>query len=456
MADDTIVLDADVIVVGAGPGGLMSALELARAGRKVLVLEKKPKDRIGLPIRVTLEETVFSEAGLDFPEAPTRIKAPMSREFISPDSKHKVKVRNLPQITVEMRSFLSGMLTACEEKGVSFSFETSVTGPMIESGSVVGVVGTSVEGRMLELRAPLSIDGSGISGVLRHNLSEDMGVQREIDARDFCNAWQSSLEIDRQMVMDLLERNRIRPQVNVARIGINGPYSMLSVYIDLDEDLVELTAGVLHDSRYTTSREMVEHYVESHHWIGEQVSGGGALIPVRRPLDSFVADGFACVGDAACQAMPMHASGVSSALLAGKALARVAAAALERGDITVAALWAYNNSYMRSRGSASANSDLFRRMLIKLRADELSELFARGLITGEGVAGSLDALALELPKGALISAGVGMLGRPRLIFKLARLSRGALKVLDLYQGYPGEYDQDLFERWKAQARRIFR
>ena len=38
---DTVAADADVIVIGAGASGLMSALLCARGGKKVLVLEKE-------------------------------------------------------------------------------------------------------------------------------------------------------------------------------------------------------------------------------------------------------------------------------------------------------------------------------------------------------------------------------------------------------------------------------
>jgi Dehydrogenases (flavoproteins) len=66
----------DTIIIGAGPGGLTAAKELAKKDRDVLVLEKKPEDRIGDKVcdgvvtfymveRMNLPESVF--VGTEFP-----------------------------------------------------------------------------------------------------------------------------------------------------------------------------------------------------------------------------------------------------------------------------------------------------------------------------------------------------------------------------------------------------
>jgi flavin-dependent dehydrogenase len=41
------VISADVVVVGGGPGGMAAAIELARAGRHVVVVDKArfPRDK---------------------------------------------------------------------------------------------------------------------------------------------------------------------------------------------------------------------------------------------------------------------------------------------------------------------------------------------------------------------------------------------------------------------------
>ncbi|HUT55242.1 MAG TPA: NAD(P)/FAD-dependent oxidoreductase [bacterium] len=449
------MVDADVIITGAGPAGLMTAMSLAAAGRRVVVFEKKSRDLIGKPIRVSLEKRVFSEVGLAPPEPPELIAPPLARELLSPDRNFKLRLRELPLVTVDLRAFLSRLAAEAEAAGAELMFETNITGPVLTAGRVTGVVGSDAQGRLLELTAPLSIDASGIFGALRHRLDESMGVEIEISPRDVANAWQESREIDREAVMELLSKNRIRPQIAVLRVGIMGPYSMFGVYVDMDNDRVEVTVGLLHDEAYPTARELAERYGSSHHWIGEPIAAAGGLIPVRRPLDSFIAHGFACVGDAACQAIPQHASGVTSALIGGKILAGVADAALERGDTSRDALWPYNARYMQARGAAQANSDLFRRFLIGLTTDELSALFSRGLITEEAIVGSLDGMALELPRAAVFTAALGLLGRPGLLSRLWRLSRDSLRVLDVYNSYPEEYDHAGFKRWREQAARIF-
>jgi flavin-dependent dehydrogenase len=448
--------DADVIIAGAGPAGLMAALSLAAAGRKVIVLEKKSRLSIGKPIHVSLEKRVFSEIGLDPPEPPELCPPPLARELLSPDRNFKLRLRELPLVTVNLRAFLERLAAEAVARGASILFETNIAGPVITDGRVTGVVGSSADGSPLELSAPLSIDASGIYGALRHRLDPEMGIEIEISPRDVCNAWQESREIKREAVMELLSQNRIRPQIAVLRVGFMGPYSMFGVYVDMDDDRVEVTVGLLHDEIYPTAKELAERYVGSHHWIGEPIAAAGGLIPVRRPLDSFVAPGFACVGDAACQAIPQHASGVSSALVGAKILAEVADAALENNDLSRQALWPYNARYMEARGAAQANSDLFRRFLMGLTADEMSSLFSRGLLTEEAIQGAMDGQALELPKAAVFSAALGLLGRPGLLRRLWKLSRDSLKVLDVYASYPESYEEGAFRKWREEAERIFK
>ena len=448
--------DADVIVAGAGPAGIMTALTLARRGWKPVVIERRSRERVGRAVRVSLEEKIFEDNDLPPAEPPELINPPQSRELISPDGKHKLKIRSLPTVTVDERLMVQRLIETAEACGVRFFFNTTITGASVVEGRVTGVVGTTEDGRLLELNAPLSVDATGIYSALRHELPEETGIEREVSPADVVSLWQEAREINRPAVMDLLAKNRIRPQVNVLRSGFMGPYSVFGIYVDLENDRVDVTVAVVHNEEYPNAKELAQSYLESHHWIGEAISAGGGLVPVRRPLDTLVADGFACVGDCACQAFPQYAGGISSAMAAGRMLGETAAEALQTGDCSRAALWAYNVRYLRGRGAAQANSDIFRRFLMSASTDEISAIFARGIVTVEGIQGAVEGLPLELPKSAVLSAALGLLGRPRLLLKLWRLTKDPLRVLDLYQEFPETDDPAEFDRWRKEVDKIFK
>jgi len=447
--------EADAIIVGAGPAGAATALLLARAGFRAVVVEKKTRARLAKPLTVSVEESSFADAGIEAPEPPERLASPGRREIISAGHKLKIELEDAPLILVNLPELVTRLVEEAEQAGVRFMFEHTVTGPVVESGQVTGVAATDPGGKSLELSALLSIDASGILGVLRHYLDEDMGVEREISPLDVVNAWQDRREIDREAVLELVRAGRIRPQVNVIRVGFMGPFSMLSIYVDLEDDRVDVTAGLMHDSRLPTAKELVEKYVDNHGWIGESISSAGGLIPVRRPLDTFVADGFACVGDAACQAVPVHASGIASSLEAARILSEVAARALDEKDLSKEALWPYNARYMHSRGGMQANSDLFRRFLLSLTEDRFAALLESGLITHDAARGSLAGVALEIPKSAVIASAARLIKSPALLYRLLRLAKDTDRAIDLYEAYPGRCDPAVFERWQAEAQTLF-
>ena len=60
-------MDYDVIVVGAGPSGLSTAIHLARLGRKVLVVEKNPLPRDVVGCAVTPSRSCWCVAGSSSP-----------------------------------------------------------------------------------------------------------------------------------------------------------------------------------------------------------------------------------------------------------------------------------------------------------------------------------------------------------------------------------------------------
>src|SRR5690606_36395120 len=120
-------------------------------------------------------------------------------------------------------------------------------------------------------------------------------------------------------------------------------FSTVAVAVDADLDLVGVLVGCLANGRYGTGPRMVEDLRRAESWIGDRISGGFGVIPLRRPYARFTAPGLALVGDSACQTFPAHGSGIGLGLIAGRLLAEAVEGAADPGAEVV--LWRYQAAF---------------------------------------------------------------------------------------------------------------
>jgi len=182
---------ADVIVVGAGPGGSSTAAYLAMSGLDVLLLEKTsfPREKVcgdGLTPRAVRELVTL---GIPTPEADGWIKnsglriigGGMRLQLDWPDSSGFP-----PYGLVRTRMDFDDILAQHAVKhGARLLESTNVVGPITnESGAIVGVRAKAVDesgharrGEELEFRAPLVVAADGNSS----RLSLSMGREKRDD-----------------------------------------------------------------------------------------------------------------------------------------------------------------------------------------------------------------------------------------------------------------------------------
>jgi geranylgeranyl reductase family protein len=167
------VSDADVIVVGAGPGGSSTAFHLAQHGLDVLLLEKTefPREKVcgdGLTPRavkqlVKMGVDTSEKAGWLQNKGLRVIGGGIRLELDWPD------LASFPNygLTRTRKDFDQLLATRATDVGAVLKTNTNVTGPIMDrSGRVIGVKTTGPGDEPQEFHAPLVIAADGVSGRL--------------------------------------------------------------------------------------------------------------------------------------------------------------------------------------------------------------------------------------------------------------------------------------------------
>ncbi|MBX6721751.1 MAG: FAD-dependent oxidoreductase, partial [Dactylosporangium sp.] len=163
--------DADVIVVGAGPGGSAAAYHLARYGARVLVLEKSefPREKVcgdGLTPRAvkqlvkmridTTGEGWLKNKGLRVIGGGVRLEMDWPDLASFPDY-------GLTRTRMDFDEILARQAVAA---GAELRTSHTVTGPVLDeaTGRVIGVAAKTPDGHTERFHAPIVISADGVSG----------------------------------------------------------------------------------------------------------------------------------------------------------------------------------------------------------------------------------------------------------------------------------------------------
>ena len=154
--------DADAIVVGARCAGSATAIALARAGRRVIVLDRARFPSDTLSTHLLFAGGVAEVARLGALEAVAAVGAPRLPEARMHAGGHEVRGRYTPVdgidygLCVRRSGLDAALVDTARAAGADVREGTPVTDVLIEAGRVTGV-GTGRE----ELRAPLVVGADG-------------------------------------------------------------------------------------------------------------------------------------------------------------------------------------------------------------------------------------------------------------------------------------------------------
>lgn len=440
----------DVVVVGGGTAGLQAALQLALAGRSVVVLERRAEGAGGARWINGVLDWQYERAGLAPAAAPERRHGAGTAMMVSPSGRHRFPIVDNPVVEADMRELSARLARDAATAGVELRWGT--TDPKIELdwGRPVAVRAGTADGRALRIEADLFVDASGRAAVLRKQVPELRALCPDVAPADTCSAEQLVLTIaDRDGALAFVKDHGVDLGDAVVTVGVAGGYSTINIRVDASLEEVSVLTGSIPSLGNPTGPALVKQVRELHPWIGETIFGGSGLIPLRRTYHRFTAPGIALVGDAACQVMAGHGSGIGFGLIAGRVLADAVGTAGDPGD--AGSLWRYQARFLREFGATLAAYDAVRRMSVALGRDGVEELFASGVFSESLVRPGLDQRVGSLSPGEVVGAGRALAARPR----LARIVVPALAAMGaarpIYATYPEEPSDRAFRAWQATA-----
>jgi len=351
----------DVVVVGAGPAGSMTARYAAMHGCRTLLIEKRQE--IGSPVRCGeglarhyVEDTKlpFDRKWVGREVKGAKIFAPNGTDLTIEEA----HAGNEVGIVLERDAFDKAVAKEAAKAGADIWVKTTCTAVLRDDGWIRGVRVKRLEDDVtIRAKCVVAADGyesqvgrwagfktllraGDITGTLQYRLTN---IGPGHDFPDYCEFW----------------------------LGTCAPAGYIWVF-PKDESTANVGIGVSLDR--LKSRFDVKGYLDR--WIEKDprmaraqpldwVTGGVSTAP---PIRKSVGNGIALVGDAARMIDPITGGGIGNGMLAGMILGKVLGACNEADDFSEAALLPYDEEWR-----AKLEDGLYRNWLAKNKLVTLSD-----------------------------------------------------------------------------------
>lgn len=381
------MVKADVVVVGAGPAGLLAAREAARGGAEVEVVEEH--SQVGEPNHC---------AGVVSVEGMRRLGIEPLADFVqheivggklySPNGTCiEITSRYTRAYVVDRSVFDRYLADSIEKEGAAVE-----TGQRVRSLLLKGDRADALLGGGRTLQAEVVIDAEGCSSSL---VSEAGLVNRRRGILAGVNVEVSDVDIEPHMV-EVWLGNEVAPGFFAWVIPLSDHEARCGLGCSTGNPVKRLSRFL--DRRFGTWKSDSIRF-------GSVLSGG----PIRRTYG----DRMLVVGDAAGQTKPTTGGGVVLGGLCAIEAGRTAVAALDQGNCSAGFLQRYQDTWRASLGKEFNSMLAARRLFNRLSDEQIDRLF--DIVQKEGLQETLRRF-IELgdmdEQGSVMRAA---LGDPRLL-----------------------------------------
>jgi electron transfer flavoprotein-quinone oxidoreductase len=384
----------EVVVVGAGPAGSAAALVAARAGRRVLLLERGEqagtKNVSGAAFYAPqVLESLLPEFWRTAPVERRLARRVIS--FTSPGAALAVDFRSTDWggaagngFTILRPRFDRWLADQAVAAGATLLTETVVDDLLRDAaGRVTGVRVRRPEG---EIEAAVVVAADGVGSLL----ARLAGLRRELRPDEVALGAKEVIALDRQVLEDRFaltgDEGATVEYVGSVTGDVRGGAFLYTNRESLSLGVIVQLASLA--ERRARAYELLEVF-KAHPAVAPLVRGGrlveysAHLVPEAgwSALPRLCGDGILVAGDAAglCFATGLSLEGINSAIASGAAAGETAAEAVAAGRVDAAALGAYRRRL--ERGFVLRNLRRFRRAPAFAMSDRLQRVYP-GVMTG--------------------------------------------------------------------------
>ncbi|WP_406656757.1 NAD(P)/FAD-dependent oxidoreductase [Methanolobus sp. ZRKC2] len=388
----------DVIVVGAGPAGSITAKTAAKKGLSTLLIEKRQE--VGDPVRCAEGVSkVWLRKHIN-PDSRWICADVKGSRIFSPDGTMIEMAEEVAGgevgYVLERKLFDRALVYESAKAGAEVFVKTRAAGLIIEDDYVKGVR-IMHQGQEREVRCKIVVGADGVESKIGRWAGIDTAL-KPVDIETCAQYLMSGTGIDQDYCYFYLG-NEVAP-AGYVWIFPKG------------QDLANVGIGILGSkSGEKTAVEYLDDFVKDKFPDAQILEMDAGGVPVRGTIEKTTANGLMLVGDAARQSDPVTGGGIINAMEAGKIAGEVAYEAISADDVSVERLNEYEEKWRSTVGLEIDNSLIVKNVFIKFTDKDLNNL-AHSL---EGV--NFSTMSLIDLLYALFKANKKLLWDLRVLFK---------------------------------------
>ena len=438
----------DIVIVGASTAGSYFARRMSEKGFSVLMIDKSLKERISPDYDIFhMGKAEMKQFGLPEVQKGDGIFAfEFSEQYMYSAFGGHPKPSPTAVVGMHKHDYIVRMNEWAEETGATIEYEASfVECTYDENGKICGLI-YEKNGEKTAVECRLVADCSGIPAVVRRSLPDSYGIEKfELTSDDILYVILKYIDFTDKKEEWLKShfwiayKSWIAPSKGTdALIGIGSCFGF-----DYAEKVYE---------QFSKNVKLPSHTVK-------YIERGRT--PYHRSPYSFVADGFICLGDAACMTKPNCGEGCTAALVLENIAIDIAYDAMQNGAYpTREALWTINKKYNDTQGKEFAGLMALLSSLVRHSPKANEFLFRHDVIFSKKIlAGMEEGLTLDITDylKTLIFVIIGLASRNIKISEIKSILKGVInsgKLTELYARFPSTPDG--FEEWVKEAEELWK